>query len=120
VVDGNNHQIETITTLAADYQVKVPILINLSHVTHYLWKAANSFFYTGDPEARAWVRDQTAKILAGKHRDVRAGIRRRATACGYSPADAPAPTNARTTSSTSRTTWTTPPSSPPDGPWPAV
>ena len=56
-------------------------------MTHYLWKAANSFFYTGDPEARAWVRDQTAKILDGKHRDVRAGIRRRATACGYSPAE---------------------------------
>ncbi len=87
VVDGNNHQIQTITTLAADYQVKVPILIDLIHVTHYLWKAANSFFYTGDPEARAWVRDQTAKILDGKHRDVRAGIRRRATACGYSPAE---------------------------------
>jgi hypothetical protein len=34
VVDGNNHQIETITTLAADYQVKVPILIDLIHVTH--------------------------------------------------------------------------------------
>ncbi len=36
VVDGNNHQIGTITTLAADYQVKVPILIDLIHVTHYL------------------------------------------------------------------------------------
>ena len=87
VVDGNNHQIETITTLAADYQVKVPILIDLIHVTHYLWKAANSFFYTGDPEARAWVKDQTAKILAGKHRDVRAGIRRRASTYGYNPAE---------------------------------
>jgi hypothetical protein len=87
VVDGNNHQIETITTLAADYQVKVPILIDLIHVTQYLWKAANSFFYPGDPEARAWVRDQTAKILEGKHRDVRAGIRRRASTYGYSPAE---------------------------------
>ncbi len=87
VVDGNNHQIETITTLAARYQVTVPILIDLIHVTQYLWKAANSFFYPGDPDARAWVRDQAAKILAGKHRDVRAGIRRRASACGYSPAE---------------------------------
>ncbi len=87
VVDGNNHQIETITTLAADYQVKVPILIDLIHVTHYLWKAANSFFYPGDPAARAWVKDQTGKILAGKHRDVRAGIRRRASTYGYSPAE---------------------------------
>jgi hypothetical protein len=87
VVDGNNHQIQTITTLAVDYQVTVPILIDLIHVTHYLWKAANSFFYPGDPAARAWVKDQTAKILAGKHRDVRAGIRRRASTYGYSPAE---------------------------------
>ncbi len=29
VVDGNNHQIETITSLAAEYQVKVPVLIDL-------------------------------------------------------------------------------------------
>jgi hypothetical protein len=84
VVDGNNHQIQTITALAARHGVKVPILIDIMHVTSYLWKAANSFFYPGDTEARAWVKDQTAKILTGKHRDVRAGIRRRATACGYS------------------------------------
>ena len=45
-------------------------------MTQYLWKAANSFFYTGDTEARAWMTKQTAQILAGKHRDVRAGIRR--------------------------------------------
>ena len=32
VVDGNNHQIETITALATDYQVTVPILIDLIHV----------------------------------------------------------------------------------------
>ena len=66
---------------------KVTILIDLIHVVQYLWKAASSFFYPGDPAARAWVRDQAAKILAGKHRDVRAGIRRRATAFGYSPAE---------------------------------
>jgi hypothetical protein len=53
----------------------------------YLWKAANSFFYPGEPEARAWVKAQAAKILAGNHRDVRAGIRRRAAAGGYAPAE---------------------------------
>ena len=87
VVDGNNHQIETITALAAKHDVQVPILIDLIHVTQYLWKAANSFFYPADPAARAWVRQQTAKILTGRHRDVRAGIRRRATTYGYSPAE---------------------------------
>ena len=33
VVDGNNHQIETITALAAKHGVQVPILIDLIHVT---------------------------------------------------------------------------------------
>jgi len=40
--------------------------------------------YPGDPEARTWVKAQAAKILEGKAQDVRAGIRRRATRCGYS------------------------------------
>ena len=62
----------------------MPILIDLIHVVQYLWKAAGSFFYPGDPEARAWVKAQAAKILDGKARDVQAGIRRRATSYGYS------------------------------------
>jgi hypothetical protein len=85
VVDGNNAQIAAIKALAAERRVKIPVLIDFIHVVQYLWKAANSFFYPGDPEARAWVKEQAAKILAGKHRDVRAGIRRRATAFDYSP-----------------------------------
>jgi hypothetical protein len=83
VIDGNCHQIETVRRLATEYQVKVTILIDLIHVTQYLWKAAGSFFYPAEPAARDWVREQTAKILDGKHRDVRAGIRRRATAFGF-------------------------------------
>jgi hypothetical protein len=84
VVDGNNAQIDAITAGARRYQVTVPVLIDFIHVTQYLWKAAGSFFYPGDPEARAWVKAQAAKILEGKAQDVRAGIRRRATRCGYS------------------------------------
>jgi hypothetical protein len=61
-----------------------PILL---HVTQYLWKAAGSFFHPGEPAARDWVREQTAKILQGRHRDVRAGIRRRATAFGFRGAE---------------------------------
>jgi hypothetical protein len=87
VIDGNCHQIQTVQALAAQYQVTVAILIDLIHVVQYLRKAAHSFFYPGDPEARAWVREQTAKIVAGTHRDVRAGIRRRSTTWGYSPAE---------------------------------
>jgi hypothetical protein len=83
VIDGNCHQIETVEKLAGEYGVQVMILIDLIHVTQYLWKAAGSFFYPGEPAARDWVREQTSKILEGKHRDVRAGIRRRATSFGF-------------------------------------
>jgi hypothetical protein len=53
------------------------------HVLEYLWKAAWSFFETGDPGAEEWVAGQAIKILEGKARQVAAGIRRRATTYGY-------------------------------------
>ena len=83
VIDGNVHQIETAEKLAGQYKVKVRILIDLIHVVQYVWKAANAFFYPGEPAGRDWAREQVAKILAGKHRDVRAGIRRRASTLGF-------------------------------------
>ena len=53
----------------------------------YLWKAAWSFFDKAEPAAEEWVADQARKILRGEARQVAAGIRRRATACGYSSAE---------------------------------
>ena len=53
----------------------------------YCWKAAWSFFDKGEPAAEEWVADQARKILHGKSAQVAAGIRRRATAYGYSPAE---------------------------------
>jgi len=51
------------------------------------YKAAWSFFGKGEPASEEWVADQARKILHGKARQVAAGIRRRATAYGYSPAE---------------------------------
>ena len=87
VVDGNNSQISTISKLAQRHHVRVPILIDFIHAVQYLWKAAGSFFDTGDPAARAWVIAQAARLLAGKARDVWTGIRRRATTYGYRGAE---------------------------------
>jgi len=83
LADGNNAQIDAINAQATKYAVTVPILIDFIHVVQYLWKAAGSFFYTGDPAARQWVVEQSRKILDGKATDVAAGIRRRATRFGY-------------------------------------
>jgi hypothetical protein len=87
LVDGNNAQIEAVTAEAARRGVTVTVLIDLVHVLEYLWRAAWSFFDKGEPAAEEWVADQARKILEGKARQVAAGIRRRATTCGYSPAE---------------------------------
>jgi hypothetical protein len=87
LVDGNRTQIEAITAEAARRRFTVHIVVDFVHVLEYLWKAAWSFFYSGDPEAERWVAEQAVKVLDGKAGDVVAGIRRRATRCGYSAAE---------------------------------
>src|SRR5216683_3067513 len=84
LVDGNNAQIEAVTAEAASRGVTVTIIIDFIHVLEYLWQAAWSFFDKGEPAAEEWVAGQARKILHGKARQAAAGIRRRATACGYS------------------------------------
>jgi len=87
LIDGNNTQIETVTAEAARRGVTVTIVIDFIHVLEYVWKAAWSFFDKGEPAAEEWVADQARKILHGKASQVAAGIRRRATTYGYSPAE---------------------------------
>ncbi|MCA1682323.1 MAG: ISKra4 family transposase, partial [Actinobacteria bacterium] len=87
LVDGNSAQIDAIEAEAARRQVSVTIVLDFIHVLEYLWKAAWSFFYPGDPDAEAWVAEQATKILDGKAATVAAGIRRRATRFGYSPSE---------------------------------
>jgi hypothetical protein len=87
LIDGNNTQIETVTAEAARRGITVTIVIDFIHVLEYLWKAAWSFFDKGEPAAEEWVADQARKILHGNSAQVAAGIRRRATTYGYSPAE---------------------------------
>jgi hypothetical protein len=84
LIDGNNTQIQAVTTEAARRGATVTIVIDFIHVLEYCWKAAWSFFDKGEPAAEEWVAAQARKILHGKASQVAAGIRRRATACGYS------------------------------------
>lgn len=87
LIDGNNTQIEAVTAEAAHRRVTIVIVIDFIHVLEYCWKAAWSFFDKGDPAAEEWVADQARKILHGNSAQVAAGIRRRATTYGYSPAE---------------------------------
>lgn len=87
LIDGNNTQIEAVTAEAARRGITITIVIDFIHVLEYLWKAAWSFFDKGEPAAEEWVADQARKILHGNAAQVAAGIRRRATTYGYSPAE---------------------------------
>jgi hypothetical protein len=84
LVDGNRTQIEAIKAEAARRDATVHIVVDFVHVLEYLWKAAWSLFYPGDPAAERWVAEQAVKILDGNAGRVAAGIRRRATRFGYS------------------------------------
>jgi hypothetical protein len=84
LVDGNNAQIEAVAAEAASRDITVTVIIDFIHVLEYLWKAAWSFYDKGEPESEEWAAAQARKILHGKARQVAAGIRRRATAYGYS------------------------------------
>ena len=87
LADGNRTQIEAITAEAARRGVTVTVTCDFVHVLEYCWKAAWSFFDKGDPDAESWVSEQAVKILHGRAAQVAAGIRRRATTFGYSPAE---------------------------------
>lgn len=80
LVDGNRTQIEEIERAAADEGVEVTVVLDVIHVTEYLWKAAWEFFSEGDPAAEAWVRRYLSEILDGRASIVAAAIRRAATA----------------------------------------
>ena len=84
LVDGNNHQIERITTEAATRGVTVTIVVDFIHVLEYLWDAAWSFYTEGHTAAEKWVHNRAIAILEGRANQVAAGIRRRATSAGLS------------------------------------
>jgi hypothetical protein len=84
LVDGNKQQIEAIRAEAARREVTVTIVIDFVHVLEYLWEAAWSFYYQGDPDAEAWVAAHAVKILQGKAGRVAAAIRQKATLGGFS------------------------------------
>jgi hypothetical protein len=118
LVDGNNHQIQRITTEAKARGVTVTIIVDVIHVIEYLWRAAWCFFDEGDTTAEHWVRNKTLAVLNGNASTVAASIRRKATCLHLTPPNAPTPTPAPTTCSANAPISTTRPHSPTDGPSP--
>jgi hypothetical protein len=83
LVDGNRQQIDAITTEAGGRGVNVTVLVDFVHVLEYVWKAAWTFFYPGDPDAEAWVADHARTILAGRAVDAAATIAHQADAGSF-------------------------------------
>jgi hypothetical protein len=79
LVDGNNHQIDRITTEAKKRKIKITIVVDLIHGLEYLWGAAWCFYREGDPAVEQWVHEKTLAVLDGKAGIVAAAIRRKAT-----------------------------------------
>ena len=51
---------------AADAGVELTIVLDLIHVTEYLWQGAWALFAEGERAAEAWVRERLLAILRGQ------------------------------------------------------
>ena len=82
LVDGNTTQIDAILAEARRRGVTVTILVDLLHVSGYLWDAAKAFFCTdttaGMTLASSWVSERTRLILQGRAGEVAGRITARA------------------------------------------
>lgn len=84
LVDGNRFQLDLLAVAAPDYGVELTVVLDLIHVSEYLWRAAWALHREGDPAAEAWVGERLLAILRGHSSQVAAGIRRSATRRGLS------------------------------------
>lgn len=84
LVDGNRFQLDHLHLAAADYGVELTIVLDLIHVTEYLWQAAWALHQEGDSAAEAWVSKRLLEILRGHSSQAAAGMRRSATLRGLS------------------------------------
>jgi len=84
LVDGNETQLKILSHLAQKYAVDLTVVLDLIHVTEYLWKASTAFHDERDREREEWVSRRLLEILRGHSSQVAGGIRRSATLRGLS------------------------------------
>lgn len=76
LVDGNEHQLDAIRRMAGETGREITIIIDIIHVTEYLWNAARLFFGESDHRlCEEWVGAKLYDILSGKARKVAGSIR---------------------------------------------
>jgi hypothetical protein len=82
VVDGAEHQLRLIKQALRFCEVDVTIVVDIVHVSEYLWKAAHGFYPVGSKEAEEWVAEKMIEVLRGNAGQVAGGMRRSATKRG--------------------------------------
>lgn len=87
LVDGNETQLRILGELSRKHGVQLTVVLDLIHVTEYLWKASYAFNAEGSRAAETWVTERLLEILRGKSSHVAAGIRRSATLRNLSEKD---------------------------------
>jgi len=84
LVDGNLTQLKILPRMAKKYGVSLRVVLDVIHVTEYLWGAASVFHHEDGPGRQAWVSQRLLEILRGHSSRVAGGIRRSATLRGLS------------------------------------
>lgn len=85
LVDGNQSQLKIIPRLAKKYHdVELTVVLDIIHVTEYLWKASIAFHDEDSRKREEWVSHRLLEILRGHSSRVAGGIRRSATLRGLS------------------------------------
>lgn len=79
LVDGNNTQINILKKIARAKGIELTIIVDIIHVTEYLWEAGRAFHPESGPELEKWVQHRLKKILQGKAGHMAGGMRRSAT-----------------------------------------
>lgn len=79
LVDGNKTQIRILHKLARKRRIKLHLIVDVIHVSQYLWSAGLAFNPEGSPDLETWVSHRLLEILRGHAGNVAAGIRRSAT-----------------------------------------
>lgn len=79
LVDGNATQLKLLKELADKHKVEVTIVMDIIHVTEYLWDASTVFCGETDKNRGRWVSKRLLSVLRGKAGRVAAGMRRSAT-----------------------------------------
>jgi hypothetical protein len=83
LVDGEKWQLRQVQRQARQFGRPVTTIVDIIHVLHYLWGAANALCGKQKPQAEAWVQLYLHKLLLAKTAfDVAAGIRQAATLRG--------------------------------------